>query len=109
MKFLVRFSLALGLVGTGTTSALHAQASSLETRAFKENVSRLQSQLEDLMLSYTALKKEVDSLRSELRKVRAQSAQKDPVFSDNSPTSANRGLAENPVLCGRKAHRVLWT
>ena len=61
MKFLVRFSLALGLVATVTTSALHAQGSSLETRALKENVSRLQSQLEDLMLSYTALKKEVDS------------------------------------------------
>ena len=68
MKFLVRFSLALGLVGTVTTSALHAQGTSLETRALKENVNRLQSQLEDLMLSYSALKKEVDSLRGPTKK-----------------------------------------
>ena len=98
MKFLVRFSLALGLVGTVTTSALHAQGSSLETRALKENVSRLQSQLEDLMLSYTALKKEVDSLRSELRKVRAQSAQKDP-------GAATRGDIENLAKTIREVDR----
>ena len=98
MKFLVRFSLALGLIGTVTTSALHAQGSSLETRALKENVSRLQSQLEDLMLSYTALKKEVDSLRSELRKVRAQSAQKDP-------GAATRGDIENLAKTIREVDR----
>ena len=98
MKFLVCFSLALGLVGTVTTSALHAQGSSLETRALKENVSRLQSQLEDLMLSYTALKKEVDSLRSELRKVRAQSAQKDP-------GEATRGDIENLAKTIREVDR----
>ena len=72
MKFLIRFSLALGLVGTVTTSALHAQGSSLETRALKENVNRLQSQLEDLMLLYKELKKEVDLLWSVIRKVRLE-------------------------------------
>ena len=46
MKFLVRFSFALGLVGTVTTSPLHAQGSSLETRALKENVKKLRSDLE---------------------------------------------------------------
>ena len=98
MKFLVRFSLALALVGTVTKSALHAQGSSLETRSLKENVSRLQSQLEDLMLSYTALKKEVDSLRSELRKVRAQFNQKDP-------TAATRGDIENLAKTIREVDR----
>ena len=64
----------------------------------KENVNRLQSQLEDLMLSYTALKKEVDSLRSELRKVRAQSAQKDS-------GAATRGDIENLAKTIREVDR----
>ena len=50
------------------------------------------------MLSYSALKKEVDSLRSELRKVRAQSAQKDP-------GAATRGDIENLAKTIREVDR----
>ena len=78
MKFLACCSVALGLLGLASPSAIQAQGNSLETRALQENFNRLQSQLEDLIVSYNAIKKEVDSLRSELRKTRAQSAQKDP-------------------------------
>ena len=98
MKFLVCLTLTLGLTGSIGTPSLSAQANSLETRALKENVNRLQSQLEDLMLSYSALKKEVDSLRTELRKVRAESAQKDP-------SAATRSDIENLAKTIREVDR----
>jgi len=98
MKFLVRFTLALGIAGIAAITPLQAQANSLETRALRENVNRLQSQLDDLTLSYSALKKELDSLRSELRKVRAQSSQKDP-------SAATRGDIENLAKTIREVDR----
>ena len=98
MKFLVCLTLTLGLTGSIGTPSLSAQANSLETRALKENVNRLQSQLEDLMLSYSALKKEVDSLRTELRKVRAESAQKDS-------SAATRSDIENLAKTIREVDR----
>tara|TARA_A100001037_G_scaffold28275_1_gene22654 strand:- start:991 stop:1584 length:594 start_codon:yes stop_codon:yes gene_type:complete len=98
MKFLVRFTLALGMAGIAAITPLQAQANSLETRALRENVNRLQSQLDDLTLSYSALKKELDSLRSELRKVRAQSSQKDP-------SAATRGDIENLAKTIREVDR----
>ena len=98
MKFLVRFTLALGMAGIAAITPLQAQANSLETRALRENVNRLQSQLDDLTLSYSALKKELDSLRSELRKVRSQSSQKDP-------SAATRGDIENLAKTIREVDR----
>ena len=98
MKFLVCLTQTLGLAGSIGTPSLSAQANSLETRALKENVNRLQSQLEDLMLSYSALKKEVDSLRTELRKARAESAQKDP-------SAATRSDIENLAKTIREVDR----
>ena len=98
MKLLVRFTLTLGMAGIAAITPLQAQANSLETRALRENVNRLQSQLDDLTLSYSALKKELDSLRSELRKVRAQSSQKDP-------SAATRGDIENLAKTIREVDR----
>jgi len=98
MKFFIRLNLALILIGTAGMLPLNAQANSLETRALKENVNRLQSQLEDLMLSYNALKKEVDLLRAELRKVQTLSAQKDP-------SAATRDDIENLAKSIREVDR----
>jgi hypothetical protein len=57
-----------GLLGQGT----------LDVRALREDYRRIQSQLEDLLVAHNALKKEMGQLRSELRRVRATSAERDP-------------------------------
>tara|TARA_B100001105_G_C22184838_1_gene354381 strand:+ start:131 stop:682 length:552 start_codon:yes stop_codon:yes gene_type:complete len=50
----------------------------LDVRALREDYRRIQSQLEDLLAAHNALKKEMGQLRSELRRVRAKSAERDP-------------------------------
>ena len=57
-----------GVLGQGT----------LDVRALREDYRRIQSQLEDLLAAHNALKKEMGQLRSELRRVRAKSAKRDP-------------------------------
>ena len=57
---------------------LFGQATSLDVRALREDYRRIQSQLEDLIVAHNALKKEMGQLRSELRRVRAKSAERDP-------------------------------
>ena len=57
---------------------LFGQATSLDVRALREDYRRIQSQLEDLLAAHNALKKEMGQLRSELRRVRAKSAERDP-------------------------------
>ena len=57
-----------GVLGQGT----------LDVRALREDYRRIQSQLEDLLAAHNALKKEMGQLRSELRRVRAKSAERDP-------------------------------
>ena len=50
----------------------------LDVRALREDYRRIQSQLEDLLAAHNALKKEMGQLRSELRRMRAKSAERDP-------------------------------
>jgi cell division protein FtsB len=59
-------------------SGVLGQATSLDVRALREDYRRIQSQLEDLLAAHNALKKEMGQLRSELRRVRAKSAERDP-------------------------------
>ena len=57
-----------GVLGQGT----------LDVRALREDYRRIQSQLQDLLAAHNALKKEMGQLRSDLRRVRAKSAERDP-------------------------------
>jgi len=65
------------LAGMAFPSGVLAQGT-LDVRALREDYRRIQSQLEDLLAAHNALKKEMDRLRSELRRVRAKSAERDP-------------------------------
>ena len=58
--------------------AVFGQGASLDVRALREDYRRIQSQLQDLLAAHNALKKEMGQLRSELRRVRAKSAERDP-------------------------------
>ena len=59
-------------------SGVLGQATSIDIRALREDYRRIQSQLEDLLAAHNALKKEMGQLRSELRRVRAKSVERDP-------------------------------
>ena len=65
------------LAGMAFPSGVLAQGT-LDIRALREDYRRIQSQLEDLLAAHNALKKEMGQLRSELRRVRAKSAERDP-------------------------------
>ena len=65
------------LAGMAFPSGVLGQATSLDVRALREDYRRIQSQLEDLLAAHNALKKEMGQLRSELRRVRAKSAERD--------------------------------
>ena len=62
----------LALVSLIYPPVIQAQDNSLQNRALLENVNRLQGQLNDLLQSYNALKKELDLLKSESRRTRAE-------------------------------------
>ena len=66
------------LAGMAFPSGVLGQATSIDIRALREDYRRIQSQLEDLLAAHNALKKEMGQLRSELRRVRAKSAERDP-------------------------------
>ena len=66
------------LAGMAAPVAVFSQGASLDVRALREDYRRIQSQLEDLLAAHNALKKEMGQLRSELRRVRAKSAERDP-------------------------------
>ena len=66
------------LAGMAFPSGVLGQATSIDIRALREDYRRIQSQLEDLLAAHNALKKEMGQLRSELRRVRATSAERDP-------------------------------
>ena len=66
------------LAGMAAPVAVFGQGASLDFRALREDYRRIQSQLEDLLAAHNALKKEMGQLRSELRRVRAKSAERDP-------------------------------
>ena len=66
------------LAGMAAPVAVFGQGASLDVRALREDYRRIQSQLEDLLAAHNALKKEMGQLRSELRRVRAKSAERDP-------------------------------
>ena len=74
--FFMNYSLCsltiLALVSLIYPPVIKAQDNSLQNRALLENVNRLQGQLNDLLQSYNALKKELDLLKSESRRTRAE-------------------------------------
>ncbi len=78
MKHLICSAIVITITGIINPAITRAQNSSLQNRALIENVNRLQGQLEDLLQSYNALKKEVDILQIELRKTRAESLKSKP-------------------------------
>ena len=77
MKGLHSGLLLIFLAGIAFSSAILGQGT-LDIRALREDYRRIQSQLEDLLAPHNALKKEMGQLRSELRRVRAKSAERDP-------------------------------
>jgi cell division protein FtsB len=78
MKGLSRGVLLFVLAMMSFPSGVLGQATSFDVRALREDYRRIQSQLEDLLAAQNALKKEMGQLRSELRRVRAKSAERDP-------------------------------
>ena len=78
MKHLICSAIVITIIGIINPTIARAQNNSLQNRALIENVNRLQGQLEDLLQSYNALKKEVDILQIELRKTRAESLKSKP-------------------------------
>ena len=66
------------LAGMAAPVVVFGQGASLDVRALREDYRRIQSQLEDLLAAHNALKKEMGQLRSELRRVRVKSAERDP-------------------------------
>ena len=78
MKHLICSAIVITITGIINPAISRAQNNSLQNRALIENVNRLLGQLEDLLQSYNALKKEVDILQIELRKTRAESLKSKP-------------------------------
>ena len=71
-------SLLLTTVPLFQPTFVMAQGTSLDTRALREDYSRLQSQLADLLEAHNALKIQLSKLRSEVRLLRAETSTKDP-------------------------------
>ena len=78
MKRLLLFTLFLTTIYLFQSTSAMAQRASLDTRALREDYSRLQSQLADLLEAHNALKSELTKLRSEVRLLQAKVSTKDP-------------------------------
>jgi len=99
MKRLLLFTLFLTTIYLFQSTSAMAQRASLDTRALREDYSRLQSQLADLLEAHNALKSELTKLRSEVRLLQAK-------VSTKNPTTATRddleGLAKSIREIDRK-------
>jgi len=91
-------SLLLTTVPLFQPTFVMAQGTSLDTRALREDYSRLQSQLADLLEAHNALKIQLSKLRSEVRLLRAETSTKDP-------STATRGDLEGLAKSIREIDR----
>ncbi|MEE2615210.1 MAG: LysM domain-containing protein [Verrucomicrobiota bacterium] len=78
MKYSFCPTITLALASLIYPSTPQAQNNSLQNRAILENVNRLQGQLNDLLQSYNALKKELDTLKAEVRRTHAETLKNKP-------------------------------
>ena len=72
MKRLLFHSLLFTAIYATNSVALLAQGATLEARALRENNQRLQSQLNDLLEAFNALKTELSKVQSEVRQLRTK-------------------------------------
>ena len=78
MKRLLFHSLLFTAIYATNSVALLAQGATLEARALRENNQRLQSQLNDLLEAFNALKTELNKVHSEVRQLRAKLGARNP-------------------------------
>ena len=78
MKRLLFHSLLFAVICATNSVALLAQGTALEARALRENNQRLQSQLNDLLEAFNALKTELNKVQSEVRQLRAKLGARNP-------------------------------
>ena len=78
MKRLLFHSLLFTAIYATNSVALLAQGATLEARALRENNQRLQSQLNDLLEGFNALKTELNKVQSEVRQLRAKLGARNP-------------------------------
>jgi predicted nucleic acid-binding Zn-ribbon protein len=78
MKRLLFHSLLFAAIYATNSVALLAQGTALEARALRENNQRLQSQLNDLLEAFNALKTELSKVQSEVRQLRAKLGARNP-------------------------------
>tara|TARA_Y100001968_G_scaffold102677_1_gene92619 strand:- start:189 stop:767 length:579 start_codon:yes stop_codon:yes gene_type:complete len=78
MKRLLFHSLLFTAIYATNSVALLAQGATLEARALRENNQRLQSQLNDLLEAFNALKTELNKVQSEVRQLRAKLGARNP-------------------------------
>ena len=78
MKRLLFHSLLFAAIYATNSVALLAQGATLEARALRENNQRLQSQLNDLLEAFNALKTELNKVQSEVRQLRAKLGARNP-------------------------------
>ncbi len=78
MKRLLFHSLLFTAIYATNSVALLGQGATLEARALRENNQRLQSQLNDLLEAFNALKTELSKVQSEVRQLRAKLGTRNP-------------------------------
>ena len=78
MKRLLFHSLLFAAIYATNSVSLLAQGATLEARALRENNQRLQSQLNDLLEAFNALKTELNKVQSEVRQLRAKLGARNP-------------------------------
>ena len=78
MKRLLFHSLLFTAIYATNSVALLAQGATLEALALRENNQRLQSQLNDLLEAFNALKAELSQVKSEVRQLRTKLGARNP-------------------------------